>query len=537
MSIELLALCAYSTVFLSAWWLAARLEVIPGVASWFVPAGVRFLALLIFPPRHWWRLWIVEVVSIHLVHEVAYDYFVLLRAIGGSVLPFLCFALPAFLFRRWARAASGLSISYVARATIAAVMGAVINGVFLANNRYMNNMVSEEERLTAWAATVLGDMVGVMLAAAFAGVWYGVSVRRFDQLFARAAWLFIPLSALAIVWLFPDPFHKYTYYFQLLALFPMVAGALAGGVWGVSLVLLTTSSVLVFGQVIDAPFNTMSDDQFYILATSFAGFALGTATDEQRHLNAMLAAQNDKLLQLIDDLNLINRDYEDLANRLMNAEERERSRISRDLHDGLGQLLSAARMQLKVAQSLNGEPFKRNQAIGDAEDIIDRAYETVREVMQQLAPASLRRNGFQSAIADAEIARHARSVGLRYVTEIDFDVDQLSESAALNLFRIVQECVNNTIKHAAASAFTVSLKARDDVLILSVRDDGRGFDPATVARGMGLKNVRDRVAALGGQHRLESNKFGTLHCCEFPLDKLVADEENLMEDIPRIKLA
>jgi signal transduction histidine kinase len=534
--VEFLALCSYALLYALAWWLSARLEVIPGIVSWFIPAGVRFIALLIFEPRHWWRIWAVEVVTIYLATELIYDYVNLLRNIQGSFLPFLCYAIPLYIFRWSTRADSDVGLSYVSKATVAAIFGAALSGASLSNNLYMNLTVALEDRNATWLSAILGDMTGVMLAATLAGVYFRAPLQKPLLLYRRSAWLALPATAMVLAWLYPEPLVKYAYYAKLFALFPIVVGALRAGVWGASIALVTSCGVMVFAQIIDTPLDSMLDDQFYILATCFSGFALGTATDEQRKLNAMLAAQNEKLLQLIDDLNLINRDYEDLANRLMNAEERERSRISRDLHDGLGQLLSAARMQLKVAKSLDGEPFKRNQAIGDAEGIIDRAYETVREVMQQLAPASLRRNGFQSAIADAEIARHARSVGLRYVTEIDFDVDQLSESAALNLFRIVQECVNNTIKHGAASAFTVSLTARDDALILSVRDDGRGFDPATVARGMGLKNIRDRVAALGGQHRLESNKFGTLHCCEFPLDKLIADEENLMEDIPRIKL-
>ncbi|MEE4202756.1 MAG: MASE1 domain-containing protein, partial [Halieaceae bacterium] len=212
--VQLLALCSYALTFAIAWWLSARLEVIPGTVSWFIPAGVRFIALLIFEPRHWWRIWAVEVVTIYLATELIYDYVNLLRSIQGSFLPFLCYAIPAYALRWWSRVHADVDLSYMARATVAAMFGAILSGASLSNNLYMNLTVSLEDRNAVWMAAILGDMTGVMLAATAVGVYFGTSLQNSRCVLRRFAWLTLPAAALLLAGLYPDLLVEHAYYLK-----------------------------------------------------------------------------------------------------------------------------------------------------------------------------------------------------------------------------------------------------------------------------------------------------------------------------------
>jgi signal transduction histidine kinase len=197
----------------------------------------------------------------------------------------------------------------------------------------------------------------------------------------------------------------------------------------------------------------------------------------------------------------------DLLKRIITAQEDERARIARDLHDQLGQQLTALRLTL--------EQYRDRQAMGDAiAPEVERALHLVNEVDREvdflaweIRPAVLDDLGLAAALprylkewsAHYGVAAEYREQGLRS--------GQISKEAEVVFYRVAQESLNNVTKHAHASRVDVLLESRDGSIVLVVEDDGIGFDPGDVAagaRGIGLAGMRERAAVIGGELQIES---------------------------------
>ena len=199
---------------------------------------------------------------------------------------------------------------------------------------------------------------------------------------------------------------------------------------------------------------------------------------------------------------------QDLATQaILEAEENERRRIAGELHDGLGQMFSTVKLNLSGV-----EPFAdfrdeaARQSFANTLALVDESCREVRSISHQMAPNALLKSGLVSAIRD-----FIRQVDQRSLT-INLDVQGLTGRLAPNteavLYRVLQEIVNNVIKHARASRLDIQLVKDADGLSVMVEDDGVGFVAARTqlaADGMGLKNIGSRVAFLKGSVDFDSS--------------------------------
>ncbi|MBP8898253.1 MAG: ATP-binding protein [Sulfuritalea sp.] len=193
-----------------------------------------------------------------------------------------------------------------------------------------------------------------------------------------------------------------------------------------------------------------------------------------------------------------------LATYRENEREQEYRRLAREFHDELGQLLTSARMQLQWLEGRVGDDQATRGALAAIESIIGEAYRSVKSIAAELRPAALNL-GLPAAI-EWQAARVLTPAGLQFTVALAPVAESLPDAAATALFRIVQEAFTNVLRHAGAHSVHVSLRADGGQLILSVADDGRGFDPAAVCAGehFGLVGMRERVAALHGALDIDS---------------------------------
>ena len=210
---------------------------------------------------------------------------------------------------------------------------------------------------------------------------------------------------------------------------------------------------------------------------------------------------------------------------VLEAEENERRRIGSDLHDGIGQLLSAAKLnlhalekQLHAAQpgGLNGHQVLLDNAVS----VVDESFREVRSISHNLMPNALIKRGLVQAVRDF-LDKLPTGNGLRVEVEV-FGMEQSRLDATVEsvLFRVIQELVQNIVKHARASEVTVQLVQGDAELTVVVEDNGVGFDPAVLGpeAGIGLRNVQTRMAYLGGQAYFDAAPGrGTTVTLEVPL--------------------
>jgi len=198
------------------------------------------------------------------------------------------------------------------------------------------------------------------------------------------------------------------------------------------------------------------------------------------------------------------------ARRSIRAAEEERLRLSRDLHDGLGQTLGTAAVALvRLSARLGPQP-----ETAEAQRLLDAALDELRHVTLGLRPPSLDDLGLAAALA--ALAREAESTGLAATVELA-ELPRLDDELELACFRLAQEGLSNIIQHAQARSFRLTLARQEEALLLSIHDDGRGFSPSS-GMGLGLIGARERAARLQGAFAVESAPGrGTLFRATLPL--------------------
>lgn len=206
------------------------------------------------------------------------------------------------------------------------------------------------------------------------------------------------------------------------------------------------------------------------------------------------------------------------------AEENERTRIARELHDGVGQHLSAVKLNLSNLQSVLHLKNEHEKTLMDnALAIVDDSVKEVRWVSHNMIPGTLLKEGLETAIRDF-LNRIPTSGKLK----IEFEAHQLSSklesTTEIILYRVVQEAINNIIKHAKANSVNIQFIQHEQELILMIEDNGIGFDPNSLKNeGIGLKNIHSRIAYLNGSVDIDSKpQRGTTLTIEIPLKKNVS---------------
>jgi two-component system, NarL family, sensor histidine kinase UhpB len=220
---------------------------------------------------------------------------------------------------------------------------------------------------------------------------------------------------------------------------------------------------------------------------------------------------------MADRVTRTNRDLARLERRthdqLTTAREDERRRLSADIHDGLGQTLTALVLSLDAAEAgldagSSGAASPAGEALRRAQEIAAIALEESRDVARRLQPARMRELGLIGAIRDLA-AKAGRPVEVRFDPRLStpalLPVDQ-----ELEAYRIVQEAITNAIRHASAATITVDLAlVRGGRLQIDVTDDGAGFDTRrTAGDGLGLRGMRERAASIRGTLQVQSRAGG-----------------------------
>lgn len=225
------------------------------------------------------------------------------------------------------------------------------------------------------------------------------------------------------------------------------------------------------------------------------------------------------------------RDLQRLSSRLVYAQEEERRTIARELHDEIGQALTAVKLELTVASRNLSSSDKACQPVEMAQSIADEALQAVRDLSQLLHPAILDDLGLP-AVLEWYLQGFSKRTGIRTELVQDRMQTRLAPEVEICAYRIVQEALTNVARHAQAAFCRLYLQGLPHTLLITVEDDGKGFDPrrlegADAGRGLGLVGVRERVAGLGGTFHLESSPGkGTRLSVELPARPVPPETEN-----------
>jgi signal transduction histidine kinase len=216
-------------------------------------------------------------------------------------------------------------------------------------------------------------------------------------------------------------------------------------------------------------------------------------------------------------------DLRDLSTRLLEVQEQERRSISRELHDEVGQSLSA--LVLGLANLSANLPSDSSRAafeeLDDLRHLAERTVATVRDMSLLLRPSMLDDLGLVPALQwQARELLRRKNLSVKVIADSAFE--DLSDDYKTCIYRVVQEALNNVSRHANAESVQVRLTERGNLLVLTIEDDGRGFHP-TVEKGVGLLGMEERVGRLAGRFLIESQPGkGASVRIELPLPAIYA---------------
>lgn len=219
----------------------------------------------------------------------------------------------------------------------------------------------------------------------------------------------------------------------------------------------------------------------------------------------------------------------ELTTQLQSVSEKERAALSRELHDELGGLLVAARMDVSWLEEKVGsdDPVVKGQ-FKRLQDALQSGVDLKRRVVEQLRPTLLDNLGLFAALR-WQVGETCGRAGLNCTETYPSEELKLVPEAAIAIFRIVQESITNILKHAAAQNVEISVDLLDDTLVIRVRDDGVGLslDQRRALRSHGLAAMRHRAVGLGGEWRLVNVPRGTLIEVTLPLARILAEPAQL----------
>lgn len=206
----------------------------------------------------------------------------------------------------------------------------------------------------------------------------------------------------------------------------------------------------------------------------------------------------------------------ELLKAVVETQEGERKRLAEDLHDSVGQVLSAIKLNL---HSLNKstDADRSRTLITDTRSLTDECIQEIRNIIHNVLPPVLTDFGFVDAL-QALCEKVQKSTGVLITLNRNHVDERFGKEVELALYRIAQEIISNAIKHSGATAIQVTLNKDEDVLEMNVSDNGKGFDMKDVKHGFGLKNLQSRVQVINGKIDFYTRpQHGTLITIKVPV--------------------
>lgn len=201
-------------------------------------------------------------------------------------------------------------------------------------------------------------------------------------------------------------------------------------------------------------------------------------------------------------------------NTIIQTEEKERKRFAKDLHDGLGPLLSTVKMSVSSLAHMKQDDASR-EIVENTELVINEAIKSLKEISDNLSPHILNNFGLVRALNNFSNKINVTKT-IRINLESTFKDERFDSNVEVVLYRVICELINNTIKHARAKKIDISLTKTGEFLTIEYKDDGKGFDVSKVidqpaSSGMGFSNIYSRINSLKGEINIESElKRGTV---------------------------
>jgi len=469
-------------------------------AFWYLPAGLRFVTLMYTRRAYWPVILLAEWLAIVYLNAQYPGVPGVFEQGLGYYAPSIIYAgvLGLWLKRRDWTALAVITQGELVKVALAIVVSALLaaTSLFLFLPADSPFLIFEKFSTRGVLSYALGDVAGMLFflsAAEFIKALLTMKKTIRLVFFKNAALIIFPVTA--VITLLTPTFE---WAFLALMFLPIVFLALKHGWPGATFSLLVLNVVAGLSFWLSGNTVVLFDTQIFLVSVGFTGLFLGAVVTQQTELMA--------------DINKI-------SQRMIAAQETERNRISRDLHDHIGQVLTA--LTLRSAIIKRQGPNELRAELDLLDKLAAQAFHDVRVIVNELSPIELSHSGLERSLKGAAIRKMLEASNIKYSTSIDGLISEAPEDVQFAIFRISQEALSNIAKHSLASECSLKVALSNDPenksVRLEIRDNGKGFDLASVNNGHGLQNMSDRVLALTGSCTFSSDESGTLVKITLPI--------------------
>jgi glucose-6-phosphate-specific signal transduction histidine kinase len=489
--------------------------VVDNSVSWFIPTGIKYCVFLFLPYRFWPAAFIALIASPNVLPS-----FDLRNWFFGYIYPLktiFIFAIAAYAYRRKHINFKVNDISALLYWLACFFIAGVINASLISVEAFKFSDVATYQLLEFIGAITIGDFIGVIIVLPiFLSLSIVMTQRHWyleSNLLKGIFFTLVIISGINLIIVKTKP--ELLYFSQLIALVVLIFVIYKKGyILGLS-TLFSVNTVIVVNSYFGIRADTTAPDQLFIVALSLVGLFVGAAFEEQRKANKSLTKANKGLLattaKLADSNKILleaNQINQHLARRNIEIQELEKQRISRELHDEFGQQLTALKTNAQILTNVK-EAESSEKYLAKINSISDDLYCSLKNMVSILRPTLLDQFGLRVSLEDGDIKEAVVNAGIHYTCNIDIDEKLIADEVAIAIYRISQEATNNTIKHAQAKNISIVLNQLNDLISLSIEDDGIGYDLNAIEHksGHGLSIIKERVISLGGVLKINSEKI------------------------------
>lgn len=480
--------------------------------SWYFPVGLRVLAYLLMPFKFWPALFISNFLG-----QLGFNYFYygilaedpFLRLIREFCIQTI-FLIPIFVLKKKKLSLQIDKMKSLLWVAAACLGYRLMSSTYLLITDSLYSSIPEERKFEMIIAHILGGFVGIFMALliCYVGRWAWGNLNNINKskLFDfTGQFLVLFVTILFIYTIQPQTL----YLLKMLAILPLVWFAYRfGWIGSVSIALGANFLLLIHLYNINST-EIMLDNQPYLISYSIMGLLIGALVHEHKLASCQFEFKNKELERSNASLLKLSEEVQLLAKKLINVQEHERKALSQELHDEIGQNITALNTSLKIMQRRLELGRLSKQVISQASDHANQIYSNVYDLMHWLRPRALDELGLRKVLTGKYFEGRLRNAGISYHAEIKGEVEDLSEDCCVAIFRICQEAITNTIKHSQATEVKVLLNVEKNVELV-IQDNGIGLatkNSKTIS-GFGLNGIEERVMALGGS--INFNMIGGL---------------------------
>ncbi|KPN78207.1 hypothetical protein AEA42_04420, partial [Shewanella sp. Sh95] len=450
---------SYSFLWYYSWFLPVSFATIGNAASWFLPAGYRFTAFLFLPKKYWPAIIIGEWTAIRLITAERGDIAIISDLIATTV-PSLVYLFFASIYLKFYSTPSLKTVKQTTTLLLSSISSAILTSTILTTSMIYHGEIATITQSDLFTQNHLfnimvfsfGDIIGVILILPLT-ILIAETIHKENILVSELRLpiiikilIFMTLCYFTIVHLIHIPL----YYIKIISVSIVITCTYKWGWKGAVLSVLMMCILIVYSSLLSSEKISVIENQAYLITIALTAIILGASVTEQRNLRKQLEKNNASLNKLYENYKNQAIKNQKLAARIVNIQEEERKRISTELHDDIGQTLTAIRTEATILQHVT----KDNKIQHSAENIkklTSKVYDVTRNLIVLLHPREVDDLGIELALKSKTLTQLLNQAKVNYHLNIKGDINVLSYENKIAIFRIVQESFNNIVKHANAS--------------------------------------------------------------------------------------